>query len=69
MRVDESGEPFREGRTVRTPNVAAETPTAQLGQENHKSRLVAPLYDTFTSSKYSLAVGAITHLSANLDLG
>ena len=54
MHVADYGEPCREGRTVRTPTVAAEIPTAQSGQENRKSRLVAPLYDTFTSSKYFL---------------
>ena len=55
---NEYREPF-EG-TVRTPRPTAETPTALSGQEPRKSRLVAPFYDIFICSKYSLVVGTVT---------
>ena len=38
-----------------------ETPTALLGQEHHKTWLVAPFHDIYQYSRYFLVLGIVTH--------
>ena len=52
--------------TVRSPRAATGTPTGLSGQEPRKSRLVAPFYDVFTYSKYSLVVGTVTQSESRI---
>ena len=58
---------LRELSGVRALRPAAETPTALLGQEPCKSRLVAPFYDVFAYSWIVTHSTSLIHTHENLE--